>query len=256
MKPPQGRPRALGRQHRLRPVPTLDRGDAERRRGLIFLCISDKGSHEHDQITQPPSPYSSATANHNRESYAVGAGRQRAGRARPRGRPVLGRVRSTSKASRSPRSRTRRISRASPSSPRARPRSSNRSGISSSGWCRSIPSPISRSPRAPIERELAMVKVRGKGDERVEAMQLAEAFRAKVIDATSESFIFEITGAPSKIDDFVADAPDRPRRSVAHRCRRHLARARADLTAQRARRCARSSLCRKLGPDGHRRVRG
>jgi acetolactate synthase-1/3 small subunit len=54
-----------------------------------------------------------------------------------------------------------------------------------------------------IERELAMVKVRGKGDARVEALQLAEAFRAKVIDATTESFIFEITGAPRKIDDFV-----------------------------------------------------
>ena len=54
-----------------------------------------------------------------------------------------------------------------------------------------------------IERELAMVKVRGRGDARVEALQLAEAFGAKVIDATTESFIFEITGAPRKIDDFV-----------------------------------------------------
>ena len=54
-----------------------------------------------------------------------------------------------------------------------------------------------------IERELAMVKVRGKGEPRVEALRLAEAFRAKVIDATTESFIFELTGAPRKIDDFV-----------------------------------------------------
>jgi acetolactate synthase I/III small subunit len=54
-----------------------------------------------------------------------------------------------------------------------------------------------------IERELAMIKVRGKGENRVEAMQLADAFRAKVIDATIESFIFELTGAPNKIDDFV-----------------------------------------------------
>jgi acetolactate synthase I/III small subunit len=54
-----------------------------------------------------------------------------------------------------------------------------------------------------IERELAMVKVRGKGENRVEALRLAEAFRAKVIDATIESFIFQITGAPRKIDDFV-----------------------------------------------------
>src|SRR6201982_3489638 len=42
-----------------------------------------------------------------------------------------------------------------------------------------------------IERELAMVKVRGKGDERVEALRLADAFRARVIDATTESFVFE-----------------------------------------------------------------
>ena len=55
-----------------------------------------------------------------------------------------------------------------------------------------------------IERELAMIKVRGKGENRVEAMRLADAFRAKVIDATTESFIFELTGAPQKIDDFVA----------------------------------------------------
>jgi acetolactate synthase-1/3 small subunit len=54
-----------------------------------------------------------------------------------------------------------------------------------------------------IERELAMVKVRGKGEPRVEALRLAEAFRAKVIDATTESFVFELTGAPRKIDDFV-----------------------------------------------------
>ena len=54
-----------------------------------------------------------------------------------------------------------------------------------------------------IERELAMVKVKGKGDNRAEALRLAEAFRAKTIDATVESFIFELTGAPKKIDDFV-----------------------------------------------------
>jgi acetolactate synthase-1/3 small subunit len=54
-----------------------------------------------------------------------------------------------------------------------------------------------------IERELAMVKVRGKGDHRAEAMRLAEAFKARMIDATIESFIFELTGAPGKIDDFV-----------------------------------------------------
>ena len=54
-----------------------------------------------------------------------------------------------------------------------------------------------------IERELAMVKVRGKGDNRVEALRLAEAFRARVIDATTESFIFEITGKTEKIEQFI-----------------------------------------------------
>ena len=54
-----------------------------------------------------------------------------------------------------------------------------------------------------IERELAMVKVRGKGEHRVEALRLADAFRARVIDATTESFVFEITGGSDKIDEFV-----------------------------------------------------
>jgi acetolactate synthase I/III small subunit len=56
----------------------------------------------------------------------------------------------------------------------------------------------------PMVRELAMVKVRGKGDNRVEALRLADAFRARVIDATAESFVFEITGGTGKIDQFVA----------------------------------------------------
>jgi acetolactate synthase-1/3 small subunit len=56
---------------------------------------------------------------------------------------------------------------------------------------------------AAIERELAMVKVRGTGDNRVEALRLADAFRARVIDATTESFVFELTGRPDKIDGFV-----------------------------------------------------
>ena len=54
-----------------------------------------------------------------------------------------------------------------------------------------------------IERELAMIKVRGGGEKRVEALRLAEAFRARVIDATTESFVFEITGRSDKIDQFV-----------------------------------------------------
>ena len=54
-----------------------------------------------------------------------------------------------------------------------------------------------------IERELAMVKVKGKNDNRVEALRLADAFRARVIDASTESFVFEITGKSDKIDQFV-----------------------------------------------------
>lgn len=56
----------------------------------------------------------------------------------------------------------------------------------------------------PLERELAMVKVTGTGDARVEALRLAEAFRAQVIDANTEHFIFEITGRVSKIEQFIA----------------------------------------------------
>jgi acetolactate synthase-1/3 small subunit len=54
-----------------------------------------------------------------------------------------------------------------------------------------------------IERELAMVKVRGTGEHRVEAMRLADAFRARVIDASIDSFIFEITGNSAKINQFI-----------------------------------------------------
>jgi len=54
-----------------------------------------------------------------------------------------------------------------------------------------------------IERELAMVKVRGKGENRVEALRMADAFRARVIDASMESFVFEITGATDKIEQFI-----------------------------------------------------
>ncbi len=54
-----------------------------------------------------------------------------------------------------------------------------------------------------IERELAMVKVRGKGEPRVEALRLADAFRARVIDSTLESFVFEITGNSNKVSQFI-----------------------------------------------------
>jgi acetolactate synthase I/III small subunit len=55
-----------------------------------------------------------------------------------------------------------------------------------------------------VERELALVKVSGTGEARVEALRLADVFRAKVIDTTTSSFIFELTGDPGKIDRFVA----------------------------------------------------
>ena len=55
-----------------------------------------------------------------------------------------------------------------------------------------------------IQRELAMVKVTGKGEPWVEALRLADAFRARVIDAGTESFIFEITGASEKIEQFIS----------------------------------------------------
>lgn len=54
-----------------------------------------------------------------------------------------------------------------------------------------------------VERELALVKVAGTGEHRIEALRLADVFRAKVVDTTIESFIFEITGPSDKIDTFV-----------------------------------------------------
>lgn len=61
---------------------------------------------------------------------------------------------------------------------------------------------VTKDPNG-IERELALVKVHGTGGDRVEALRLADIFRAKVIDTTHESFVFELTGAPSKIDKFI-----------------------------------------------------
>ena len=53
-----------------------------------------------------------------------------------------------------------------------------------------------------VERELALFKVAGKGDARVEALRLADIFRANVVDSTLDSFTFEVTGTPEKIDAF------------------------------------------------------
>ena len=61
---------------------------------------------------------------------------------------------------------------------------------------------VTRDPNG-LERELALVKVRGTGVDRLEALRVADIFRAKVIDTALESFVFEVTGAPAKIDKFV-----------------------------------------------------
>ena len=55
-----------------------------------------------------------------------------------------------------------------------------------------------------VERELALVKVAGKGENRVEALRLADVFRAKVVDTTTSSFVFELTGSPDKVDSFIS----------------------------------------------------
>lgn len=54
-----------------------------------------------------------------------------------------------------------------------------------------------------VERELALVKVAGVGEHRIEALRLAEVYRAHVVDATTSSFIFEVTGGSDKIDKFL-----------------------------------------------------
>jgi acetolactate synthase-1/3 small subunit len=55
-----------------------------------------------------------------------------------------------------------------------------------------------------LTRELALIKVVGRGDNRMEVLRLADAFRARVVDATTESFVLEMTGNADKIDAFVA----------------------------------------------------
>ena len=54
-----------------------------------------------------------------------------------------------------------------------------------------------------IAREMALIKVVGVGEKRVEALRIADAFRARVMDATEESFVFELTGATEKLDAFL-----------------------------------------------------
>jgi acetolactate synthase-1/3 small subunit len=54
-----------------------------------------------------------------------------------------------------------------------------------------------------VARELALVKVAGAGDMRIEALRLADVYRARVVDATTSSFVFELTGGTDKIDKFI-----------------------------------------------------
>jgi acetolactate synthase-1/3 small subunit len=54
-----------------------------------------------------------------------------------------------------------------------------------------------------VERELALVKVVATGEKRIEALRTADIFRARVVDTTLESYVFEITGAPDKVDAFI-----------------------------------------------------
>ena len=55
-----------------------------------------------------------------------------------------------------------------------------------------------------VEREMALVKVTGKGESRIEALRLADIFRARVVDTTIESFVFEMTGSAEKLNAFIA----------------------------------------------------
>jgi acetolactate synthase-1/3 small subunit len=54
-----------------------------------------------------------------------------------------------------------------------------------------------------LERELALVKTRGTGDKRVESLRIADVFRARVVDSTIESFVFELTGSTEKLNAFI-----------------------------------------------------
>jgi acetolactate synthase-1/3 small subunit len=56
----------------------------------------------------------------------------------------------------------------------------------------------------PLERELALVKVVGKGEKRVEALRLADVYKAEVVDATTEHFVFQITGGSAKVGEFIS----------------------------------------------------
>ncbi len=54
-----------------------------------------------------------------------------------------------------------------------------------------------------VERELALIKVAGTGEKRVESLRIADIFRARVVDSSNTSFVFEIVGRSSKVDAFI-----------------------------------------------------
>ncbi len=54
-----------------------------------------------------------------------------------------------------------------------------------------------------VERELALIKVAGTGEKRVESLRIADIFRARVVDSTNDSFVFEMTGTPDKLNAFI-----------------------------------------------------
>ena len=122
----------------------------------------------------------------------------------------------TSKALRSRRPSTRGTSRASPSSPRGTPMVLEQIKHQLE---RMVPIhwviDLTATP-ASLERELALVKVAGKGEPRVEALRLAERF-ARCIDATTENFVFEITGRTPNRTVYRDDDAARPGRGVAYR---------------------------------------
>src|SRR5438477_5454220 len=55
-----------------------------------------------------------------------------------------------------------------------------------------------------VEREMALIKVAGKGEARIESLRLAGIFRANVVDSTTDSFVFELTGSSEKLTAFIA----------------------------------------------------
>ena len=55
-----------------------------------------------------------------------------------------------------------------------------------------------------VEREMALIKVAGKGESRIESLRLADIFRARVVDSTTDSFVFEMTGSTEKLNAFIA----------------------------------------------------